>query len=262
MKRALLTLLVVGCGRDLLGADPEPTPDPAVRAVIEAPAPAAAAEGATDAQGRLRAADGLVQGFEVPRGLALVARRSGYLEFRIDAPIEALREFWSGLDRRTGNRFTERQYLLDDVERGFDVRHTSETARRLGLGDEAFQGYLYARPDRRGSLVRVHVPAAVAAGDAGSAFVPVVSDAPRGAPASPRPTPSPPAPAPARDSATGALQGSASAGEPPSARSSAPSRRAPTGPHPRYGPYATPGRSVAPEIRRWQAANPGETFVD
>ena len=314
---AVSLLFAVGCGREFFGADPEPeAPEPVV-AVAEA-APPAPVDPLRDARGRLAVADGLVNGFEVPKGLRLVKRQKGYLEFQLEAPIEALTEFYSGIDNGTGRRFTERQYLVEDNELGFDVHHTGASLERLHLDERYREGYLFVSSERpRVQRVRVHLAPPPPAPD-DDPFMPRVaagpgSDSPPQGPAPRHAEPLEPIPGggagagargasqppstsggargdgPSGRAGTGATGGSDRTSAPPAEPGSAstggggggagslpglsptqwnnaatlrPQLNGPQNGAKRYGPYASPGRSVVRDIQRWQLTHPGESFID
>ncbi|MBT9559421.1 MAG: hypothetical protein IV100_25555 [Myxococcales bacterium] len=198
---ASLGVATAGCGRELLGADEEPlSPNAELRAPIETPeAPKPPKD--VDDSGRLLAAEGLVSGFEVPKGLKLLRRERGYLEFEVNATADALREFWTGLDGRTGRRYTERRYLVENATVGFDVNHTRDTLDRLRLGDEYKDGYIYVAPGGgRSQRIRVHPPLTVVDPD-DDPFIPKLEPAGPGNAPTPRgaPPPSRPQGIPARD---------------------------------------------------------------
>jgi hypothetical protein len=327
---ASLGVTTAGCGREFLGADEEPvSPNAELRAPIETPeAPKPPKD--VDEAGRLLAAEGLVSGFEVPKGLKLLRRERGYLEFEVTASADALREFWTGLDGRTGRRFTERRYLVENAAVGFDVNHTRETLDRLRLGDEYKDGYIYVAPGGgRTQRIRVHPPVTVLDPE-DDPFIPKLEPAGPGSAPTPRGTPPPSRPqeVDTRDdtgdrggsggagsgnargggsgsgNAGGGGAGSGGAGTNPTAGGTpngagtsneggtepgpAPTVPSPQGPGlspvapsplppsltptglvpngktttPKYGPYPERGRSVVPEIRQWQAQNPGTQFLD
>ena len=355
---ASLSVAAAGCGRELLGADEERiSPNAELRAPVETPEPPKAPQD-VDESGRLLPADGLVSGFEVPKGLKLLRREGGYLEFEINAEVDALREFWSGLDSRNGRRFAERRYLIEDATVGFDVNHSRETLDRLRLGEEYKDGYIYVAPGGgRSQRIRVHPPMTVVDPE-DNPFIPKLEPAGPGSPLTPRGTPPPSrlsrpraptgaagengrvddegassngtqtggrrgsatpeaggsglSPAPTGTSPTGpAPTGPAPTGTSPTGPAptgpaptgTSPTGPAPTGPAPtgtaptgtlpsapglvptnprplppsltptglvpqggtpakKYGPYPGAGHSVVPEIRQWQAQNPGTQFLD
>ncbi len=318
------------CGRELLGGDDEPVgPISALAAPAEVDDVRTPQNPDVDAQGRLVAAEGLVSGFEVPRGMKLISRQTGFLTFEVAVTAEALMEFYSGVDRSTGRRFAERRYSLEELPLGFDVRHTRDTVERLRLEERYREGHMYIAPLRvRLQEVRVHLtppppspdddpfmpklpPAgpggegvpkggAVGRGQGGSeavgrlagtapasdpSFERASSDGGWGNPHGARETGAGGA-SPTGVARGGSVGGSDSGpngasgssgggGSAPGLAPLAPSNvgTSPLTPTPfgqpgggpagkRYGPYPSGGHRVAPAIRQWQSAHPGERFID
>ena len=113
----------------------------------------------SELRGRLEAAESLVGGFEVPRVMRLLRRHSDYLVYEIQTGLSELTEFYSGLDRRTGQRFTKRAYRIKPQKNGFDVLHTPESLDRLAQKRRDDSGHIYVlNINRRNQHLRIHPP--------------------------------------------------------------------------------------------------------
>lgn len=265
-------VLAPGCGDEPEDEPPAPAvfpPQPPPR-TVEAPTPEP--RFGFDERGRLKAAERLVNGYEVPLGVKLVHRTRSYLEFELRAPMEKIREFYDGVDIRTDRRFAERGYAIADAVRGFDVHHTSESLERLDLDLVYQQAHIFVTPRvNRTQTVRVHTVPEPARDPADNPhFHPANFDRPsatRVAEADPQqrtttaePEPEPQAaatPAPARPAATSGGRAVTPAQQ--RAVEAARQRRI----QERYGPYPRGrGTDHADQIREWRRANPGQLFYD
>ncbi len=286
----------VGCGESTDTDDEfQFGPNTAIRAHVAPKQPSQELPGAIepresrrfgyDHRNRLIAAESLVGGFEVPLGLFPRGHNDGFIEFESAASGRALREFYRGVDRQMRTRFSPRKYILTDTDKGFEVRHTAASLKRLKLADKYAKAYIYIYPTvARKHAVRIHEPPPdkpkahagrfrnEPAGVARPARMvlppsaPATSKQPRAVrqPTSPRVKPV----ANGISSGTAALgqlgQGGSTANTPSAqpipvvtGQSAATSRAASHWKHP---PSAE--RSVAPEIQRWKAENPGKPFLD
>jgi hypothetical protein len=151
--------LLVGCG-----GEPTPTtdlaPNPVVREAVENPAtPKIQTRFGYDERGRLLVADGLVHGFEVPMGLSKPSARHGFIDFDIAAPMNRLKEFYLGREAGSGARFTERRYMLDEGKTGFEIWHTAESLKRLGLPVRFKRAHIFVTNHfNRTQRLRIHIP--------------------------------------------------------------------------------------------------------
>jgi len=164
MKGMAITLiplvLWIGCTTDTEAVDPSIQPNESVRMMLEPPAPQVPkAKPSQDAKKRLVAAESLVGGFEVPAGLALLQARSDHLLFELQANTYQIEEFFSGVDQRTGLRFSARDYQVELGKNGFDVHHTASTLDRLYITQKSDHGHIYVQAlNRKTHHFRIHPP--------------------------------------------------------------------------------------------------------
>ena len=127
MERWILSVLTlaitVGCEPHESDVSVDLQPNLALRTQVEQQAiqPTEPPQGAKELRGRLEAAESLVGGFEVPRNMHLIRRHPDYLVYEIRTGISELTEFYTGLDRHNGYRFTKRTYRLKKQKNGYLV---------------------------------------------------------------------------------------------------------------------------------------------
>jgi len=269
-----LSLLLIGCGEDA-PAPVETAPNEALRQAVEAPPPAKPKPNpywaGRDARSRLKAAEKLVRGFEVPLGLKLTKRGSEYLEFTIRASMEELREFYTGVDRKTERRFAPRDYDVQNARNGFDVHHTPKSLGRLRLASKAKESHIYVKEGRnRDNTVRIHTPVAQSDDPRDNPYIPRVNfeaeEKTANARRSPTATGTPPSadpPATPNTYGRGTYKGTAGSTTPPAIVGAAPGTQGRPTINKRWGaaPKNGPG-DPKPRIRDWLAKNPGQIFVD
>ncbi len=255
-------VLWTGCETDVDTVDPAIQPNEAVRMILEPPTPPTpATPPSEDAKKRLLPAESLVGGFEVPAGLSLVQARADHLLFELQANTSQIEEFFSGVDQRTGLRFSARDYQIKLGKNGFDVHHSASTLDRLDIAPRANHGHIYVQAlNRKTHHFRIHPPVdkrrqAVASSEA---FRPIQSQQ-KTVKNGDKPKASVKAGNKANTRATPFRL--TSSGQP--FRSNATSKKA-AKPHARqFAPYGN-GRvqNLRQTIKDWQLNNPGEEFQD
>jgi len=117
----------------------------------------------------------LVHGFEVPIGLSEPKAFRSFIDFEITAPLKKLKEFYLGSELSTKRRFSERRYVIDEGKTGFEVWHTPESLRRLGLDQKYARGHIFiTNRHNRTQTLRIHFPPEPGS-DLAREFVPDIS---------------------------------------------------------------------------------------
>jgi hypothetical protein len=244
-----------------------------------------------DGRNRLIAAEGRVAGFEVPVGLQPIKRYPNLLVFELTAPSEDIVDFYTGMDRRTGRRFSSRRYAVTELEQGYDIHHTASSSKRLKLDIRQLQAniFIVAGPGRTHTF-KFHTAPRQEPAQAAKRFLnPINRKGPRKFYFDSRSEDG--GTATGSESASGSASGSASESESGS-ESGAPATRAssarPSGSNGltgntvadipdsarrvapdqiqgqnRYWQHpASAERDVSQKVRDWLEQNPGETFYD
>ncbi len=159
---ALTLLLLGGCEPGDSDTSVNLQPNQSLREKVEQAAakPMSSPQKESEQRGRLEAAESLVGGFEVPRVMRLLRRHPDYLVYEIQTGLSELTEFYTGLDRRTGQRFSDREYRIKPQKNGFDVLHSPESLNRLAQKRRDDSGHIYVlNINRRNQHLRIHPPA-------------------------------------------------------------------------------------------------------
>jgi len=159
---ALIALLLGGCEPGETTPSANLQPNQSLREQVEQAATkpmSSPQKKESEQRGRLEAAESLVGGFEVPRAMRLLRRHPDYLVYEVQTGLSELTEFYTGLDRRTGQRFSKREYRIKAQKNGFDILHTPESLNRLAQKKRDDSGHIYVlNINRRNQHLRIHPP--------------------------------------------------------------------------------------------------------
>ncbi|MFT7622367.1 MAG: hypothetical protein ACI9WU_001540 [Myxococcota bacterium] len=175
---ALLSALI-GCSTETKVDEKAVQPNQELRAAVERPAalrpPVPKHRFGYDSFGRLKRAEKLVNGFEVPLGSKLLKTGSSFIELSIKAPLPEVRDFYAGVDSKTGRRFAQRSYGIRDGKNGFGVTHTPTSLQEHGLDAKYLKGKAFITPDKnRRQRIRIHTVRAPVA-DSENPYIPRVN---------------------------------------------------------------------------------------